>query len=165
LHFASRKINSLASLFKIAEMEYTITKDDYTISTDKTKLKLDYVHAFLTTSYWTPGISMEKVRKGIDGALCFGMYDQERQVGFAGMITDQASFAYLCDVFIDEKYRGKGLGKWLIESILSHPGLQDLRRIMLATRDAHKLYEKCGFTLITNPERWMVYNPGVNKIK
>lgn len=146
-------------------MEYTVTKDEYTISTDKNKLDVDYVHAFLTQSYWMPGISMVKVKKHIDGSLCFGIYDKEKQVGFARIITDQASFAYLCDVFIDENYRGKGLGKWFIEMILEHPGLQDLRRIMLATRDAHKLYEKCGFIPITNPERWMVYSPQLNKIK
>ena len=147
-------------MFKLDAMEYIVSKDNHTISTDKNKLDIDYVHAFLTNSYWTPGISMEKVKKGIDGSLCFGIYDNHKQVGFARMITDQASFAYLCDVFVDEKHRGKGLGKWLIESILAHPGLQGLRRIMLAARDAHKLYEQCGFTLTTNPERWMVYNPG-----
>ena len=146
-------------------MDYTVTKDDYTISTDKNNLDVGYVHAFLTNSYWTPGISMDKVKRGIEGALCFGIYNKDNQVGFARIITDRASFAYLCDVFIDEQYRGKGLATWLIRSILAHPDLQDLRRIMLATRDAHKLYEKCNFTPLTNPERWMVYNPPVNKIK
>ena len=146
-------------------MDYAVTKDEYTISTDKNKIDIDYVHGFLTNSYWSPGISMEKVKRGIDGALCFGIYYKEQQIGFARMITDQASFAYLCDVFIDEKLRGKGLGKWLIESILAHPGLQDLRRIILATRDAHKLYEQLGFTPFPNPERYMVYNPAVNKTK
>lgn len=141
-------------------MSYTVLKDDFIISADKNKIDVEYVHAFLTQSYWSPGIAIEKVKSAIEGSLCFGVYKNDVQVGFARMITDQSSFAYLCDVFIDEKYRGKGLGKWLIEAILAHPGLQGLRRIMLATRDAHKLYEKCGFTSITNPERWMVYNPG-----
>ncbi len=153
-------------------MEYLVKKDDYIISTDKKKLDVDYVHDFLSQSYWTPGISMQKVKMGIEGALCFGIYHNlqqalptGRQVGFARIISDLASFAYLADVFIDERYRGKGLGKWLVESILAYPGLQECRRIMLATRDAHSLYEKCGFSLLTNPERWMAYTPAVNKIK
>src|SRR5205085_8720956 len=100
-------------------MDYTITKEEYIISTDKNKIDVDYVHEFLTNSYWTPGITMEKVKKGIEGALSFGIYCKEQQVGFARMITDQASFAYLADVFIDEKFRGKGLGKWFVATILA----------------------------------------------
>ena len=146
-------------------MEPTAAKEDYLISTDKNKIDLEYVHGFLTHSYWTPGIEKDKVKRGIEGSLCFGVYQKEQQVGFARVITDQASFAYLCDVFIDEGHRGKGLGKWMVESILAHPGLQDLRRVMLATRDAHPLYEQCGFTPLNNPDRWMVYSPAENKIK
>ncbi|MBA3674595.1 MAG: GNAT family N-acetyltransferase, partial [Chitinophagaceae bacterium] len=88
-----------------------------------------------------------------------------RQVGYARMITDNATFAYLADVFIDEKFRGKGLGKWLIKVILAHPDLQGLRRIMLATKDAHKLYEQCDFISLNNSERYMVYSPDINKNK
>ena len=95
----------------------------------------------------------------MQGSLCFGIYNKDKQIGYARMITDKATFAYLADVFIEEKFRGRGLGKWLVEVILAHPGLQGLRRIMLATKDAHQLYEQCGFTSMTNPERYMVYNP------
>ncbi len=147
-------------------MSYMIVKDNYTISTDKSKIDINYVHTFLSQSYWSPGVRVQVVKKAMKGSLCFGVYYNNtqtppgcRQVGYARIITDKATFAWLADVFIDENHRGNGLGKWLIETILSHPGLQDLRRILLATKDAHKLYEQCGFTLITNPERFMVYNP------
>ena len=147
-------------------MSYTVVKNNYLISTDKSKIDIDYVHRFLTQSYWSPGIHIQVVKKAMEGSLCFGIYERdeqnpraERQVGYARMITDQATFAYLADVFIDEDHRGKGLGKWLIEMILAHPNLQGLRRILLATKDAHKLYEQCGFATISNPERFMIYNP------
>ena len=140
-------------------MDYTVAKNNYVISTDKSKIDIDYVHRFLTQSYWSPGIHIQVVKKAMEGSLCFGVYDNNKQVGYARVITDTATFAYLADVFIDENYRGKGLGKWLIEMILAHPNLQGLRRILLATKDAHKLYEQCGFATIPNPERYMVYNP------
>ncbi len=95
----------------------------------------------------------------MEGSLCFGVYYSVMQVGYARMITDKATFAWLADVFIDQNYRGKGLARWLMEVMLAHPDLQGLRRILLATKDAHKLYEQCGFTVINNPERFMVYNP------
>ncbi len=146
-------------------MSYAIEKDNYLISTDKNKINLDYIHGFLSRSYWSPGVTMEVVKKAMDGSLCFGMYATKTetepvytQIGYARMITDKATFAYLADVFIDKNYQGKGLGKWLIEIILAHPDLRGLRRILLATKDAHKLYEQCGFTPINNPERYMVYN-------
>jgi N-acetylglutamate synthase-like GNAT family acetyltransferase len=146
-------------------MSYTVLKNNFIISTDKNKIDVDYVHGFLASSYWSPGIPLDKVKKSIAGSLCFGVYNNEQQVGFARMVTDSSSFAYLADVFIDEKCRGNGLGKWLIEAILAHPDLQDLRRIMLATKDAHTLYEQFGFTAIPDPTRYMVYNPTVSKNK
>lgn len=146
-------------------MDYTVTKNEFTISTDKSKLDMEYVHQFLSNSYWSPGVAIETVKKAMEGSSCFGVYDKNKQVGYARMITDQATFAYLADVFIDENYRGKGLGKWLVNMILAHPGLQGLRRIMLATKDAHKLYEQLGFTAIPEPGRYMVYNPTPNKNK
>ena len=146
-------------------MEYTVTKDDYIISTDKSKIDIEYVHQFLANSYWSPGVPIETVKRAMENSLSFGVYENGSQVGYARMITDKATFAYLADVFIDEEYRGKGLGKWFVKMILAHPGLQGLRGIMLATRDAHKLYEQLGFRGIPNPERYMVYNPAPDKIK
>ena len=140
-------------------MNYSVTKNEFNISTDKNKINLDYVHQFLTQSYWSPGTSIQIVKKAMEGSLCFGVYDNNKQVGYARVITDTATFAYLADVFIDENYRGRGLGKWLVNVILKHPDLQGLRRIILTTKDAHKVYEQCGFTPVTNPERYMVYNP------
>ena len=146
-------------------MNYSATKNGFIISTDKNKIDIDYVHGFLSGSYWSPGIRYEVVKRAIEGSLSFGIYEAEKQVGYARVITDTATFAYLADVFVDENYRGRGLGKWLIDTIMSHPDLQDLRRIILATKDAHKLYEQCGFILIPNPESFMVYNPGGYKNK
>ena len=153
-------------------MSYTAVKNNYFITTDKSKIDIDYVHRFLSQSYWSPGVQIQVVKKAMEGSLCFGIFDNDiqtlpvgRQVGYARMITDKATFAYMADVFIDENYRGKGLGKWLIEMILAHPDVKGLRRILLATKDAHNLYEKCGFTSINNPERYMVYNPVKYKSK
>ena len=140
-------------------MEYSVTENNFIISTDKNKINIEYVHDFLSHSYWSPGVPMETVTKAMNGSLCFGVYDNDKQIGYARMVTDTATFAYLADVFIDENYRGKGLGKWLVKVILAHPDLQGLRRIMLATKDAHALYEQVGFTAINNPERYMVYDP------
>ena len=138
-------------------------KDDYLVSTHKTKLNIKFIHEFLTNSYWSPGISETIVKKSIENCITFGLYKNDEQIGFAKMITDKATFAYLADVFVIEKYQGKELGKWLMECILSHPDLQGLRRIMLGTRDAHKLYEKFGFKALTLPERFMeVVNPKIS---
>jgi GNAT superfamily N-acetyltransferase len=153
-------------VLKRINMSYTVAKNNYVISTDKSKIDIDYVHGFLSQSYWSPGINIEVVKKAMEGSLCFGIYDNDkqtlpsgRQVGYARMITDKATFGWLADVFIDEGYRGRGLGKWLVDMILAHPDLQGLRRILLATKDAHKLYEHSGFSPISNPERFMIYNP------
>jgi N-acetylglutamate synthase-like GNAT family acetyltransferase len=149
----------------------TVSRGQYSISTDKNKMDIDLIHSFLTRSYWAEGISKEIVSRSINGSLCFAVFEHDneamatgRQIGFARMITDEATFAYLADVFIDEDHRGRGLSRWLMEIILSHPGLQGLRRIILATRDAHGLYAQVGFTLLNNPERWMqIHNPDVYK--
>jgi GNAT superfamily N-acetyltransferase len=131
------------------------TKDDFSISTEKEKLDVAYIHRFLSQSYWAEEIPLDVVQRSIQGALCFGVYHNNRQIGFARVITDEATFAYLCDVFIDEDFRGKGLSKWLMETIITFPGLQGLRRFMLATRDAHELYRQYGFTELTFTDRWM----------
>jgi len=142
----------------------TITKDQYSITTDKEKFDIDVIHSFLSTSYWAEGIPKEVIRRSIGGSLCFGVFDGVKQVGFARMITDKATFAYLADVFIIEEYRGRALSKWLMEVIMSHKDLQGLRRMMLATRDAHDLYRRFGFVPLTNVDRWMqIHNSDVYK--
>ncbi len=121
-------------------------EDEYEISTDKTRLDLAMVHDFLShSSYWAVGIPLAVVKASVDNALCFGVYHQGRQVGFARVVTDFATVAYVGDVFIIEPYRGKGLGKRLIKTIMDHPELRGLRLWLLGTRDAHELYGKYGF--------------------
>lgn len=127
-------------------------REDYCISTDPAKLDLEVIHGYLKRSYWSPGIPFEIVKRAIAHSLCFGLYHRDRQIGFARVITDQTTFAYLADVFVLEGFQGKGLGKWLVECILAHPELQNLRRWMLATRDAHGLYAQYGFTALKQPE-------------
>ena len=130
-------------------------KDTFTISTDKHKLDIPYIHRFLVQSYWAENIPIEIVERSINGSFCFGVYEGEQQIGFARVITDKATFGYLADVFIDEKYRGRGLSKKLVAAIMSHPDLQGFRSWQLATLDAHGLYEKFGFRPLDNPERIM----------
>ncbi len=150
------------------------SKGGFVISTDRSRLDMDAVFGFMSRSYWADTRPREVTERSIAHSLCFGVYQVEtsgdasrldrpastRQVGFARVITDCATFAYLCDVYIAEDARGQGLGKWLIETIQAHPDLQDLRRWMLATGDAHGLYRQFGFTDISKPERWMeIYTP------
>ena len=132
-------------------------KEQYIISTDKSKLDLGMVHHYLyTTAYWAVGRPMSIVRKSIENSLCFGLFEDNIQVGFARLVTDLATFGYLCDVFILPSHRGKGLGKWLVECIIQHPDVKDLRRILLSTRDARELYEKYGgFQPLIFPNNWM----------
>ncbi len=121
-------------------------KDDFFISTDKQKLDLAYIHQYLSKeSYWAANIPFHTVKKSIENSICFGIYQQEQQIGFARMIADEATFGYLADVFVDTAFRGRGLSKWLMEVIMDYPSFQGLRRIMLATRDAQGLYAKFGF--------------------
>jgi GNAT superfamily N-acetyltransferase len=127
----------------------------YSISCDRDKLDLGVVHGFLSTSYWSPGLPIDVLRRAIAGSLCFGLYHGNAQVGFARVVTDKATFAYLCDVFVLEEHRGKKLGRWLMESVASHPDLQGLRRFVLVTRDAHGLYEQFGFRPLSRPEGYM----------
>ena len=127
----------------------------YVISTDKNRLDLQVIHGFLTTSYWAQGIPLETVRRSLEHALTFGLYLQDQQVGFTKIITDYTTFAYVSDVFILELYQGQGLGTWLMEVVTTHPDLQGLRRWVLATKDAHALYQKVGFRALRFPERFM----------
>jgi GNAT superfamily N-acetyltransferase len=131
-------------------------KGRYLISTDKSRLDLDVIHGFLTRSYWAAGIPRQIVEKSVEHSLCFGLYDGAEQVGFARVISDFATFAYLADVFVLESHRGRGLSKWLMERIMAHPELQGLRRWMLATRDAHGLYRRYGFGPLEAPDNYMV---------
>jgi GNAT superfamily N-acetyltransferase len=130
-------------------------RGDFTISTDRERLDRDAIHEFLRNSYWAKGIPREVVNRSIENALCFGVYAGDRLVGFARVISDRATFAYLSDVFVLESHRGRGLSKWLMEVVMGHPDLQGLRRWTLATRDAHGLYERFGFRRPANPDRWM----------
>jgi GNAT superfamily N-acetyltransferase len=130
-------------------------RGDFLISTDRARLDRSVIHDFLKSSYWAPKVPRAIVDRSIDNALCFGVYEASRQVGFARIISDFATFAYLADVFVLESHRGRGLGVWLIETIRNHPNLQNLRRWMLVTRDAHGLYLKFGFTSLSHPERLM----------
>ncbi|MEZ4703491.1 MAG: GNAT family N-acetyltransferase [Rhodothermales bacterium] len=136
----------------------------YDVSDDKTRLDLDLIHGFLKDSYWSPGIPRAVVERAIRESLCFGVYAGADQVGFARVVTDKATFAYLADVFILEAHRGKGLSKTLMAFILSHPDLQGLRRFMLATKDAHGVYAPLGFTALGHPQTYMeILRPDVYK--
>ena len=127
----------------------------FVISTDRDRLDLDIVHGFLTESYWAEGIPREVVIRSIENSLCFGVYGDGKQVGFARVISDYATYAYIADVFVLESYRRHGLGKWLMECIMRHPWLQGLRRWSLVTGDAHGLYTQFGFTALKTPEKYM----------
>ncbi len=130
-------------------------RGEFEISTDPARIDVDAVHRFLTASYWAKGIPLETVQRSISNSLCFGIYRGTEQAGFARVITDRATLAYLADVFVFEPFRGRGLSKWLMQCILAHPELQGLRRWSLVTRDAHKLYQRFGFHELKAPERWM----------
>jgi len=139
-------------------------RGEYSISTDKGRLDVALIHGFLTMSYWAAGVPMEVVKRSIEHSLAFGVFKEDQQVGFARIITDYATFAYLGDVFILEPFRGRGLSKWLMEVIVGHPDLQGLRRWVLLTRDAHGLYRQVGFTEPSRPERYMeLHFPDVYK--
>ncbi|WP_158856757.1 GNAT family N-acetyltransferase [Lunatibacter salilacus] len=143
--------------------DISIKKDEYLISTDKEKLDIDAIHEFLSTkAYWCLNIPKEKVRTAIENSFCFGVYKHERQIGFARIITDFSTIAYLGDVYILEEHRGKGISKWLIETIMNLSELQGLRRWILLTGDAHELYRKFGWEEIAAPDKWMeLHNPNV----
>ncbi len=149
----------------VRRMSHEWRRGEYVISTDPARVDLPLVHAFLTGSYWAEGVPVEVVGRSIEHSLVFGVYHGARQVGFARAITDRATFAYLADVFIVDEFRGRALGKWLIEVIVGHPELQGLRRWQLGTADAHGLYRRFGFAAPEHPERQMervfpdVYRP------
>ena len=128
----------------------------YELSTDPARIDRDLVHRFLhDEAYWAVGVPRDVVERCIDNSVCFGVYRGGEQVGFARVVTDRAAIAYLADVFVVAEHRGRGLGTWLVESVMSHPDLQGLRRFMLGTKDAYALYERFGFRPLAEPERMM----------
>lgn len=132
-----------------------VHRDHFIISTDPARLNMDAIVDFLTRAYWAKGRPRERTERAIANSLVFGLYDGDKQIGLARVVSDYAVFAYLCDVFIHEDYRAHGLGKWLIQTVMSHPDLQGLRRWTLATRDAHELYRQFGWQDLENPDSWM----------
>jgi GNAT superfamily N-acetyltransferase len=132
-------------------------KGQFCINNDKSKLDLSMIHHFLYTSaHWAVGRPMNTVRKSVENSLCFGLFDGEKQVGFARIVSDFATVGWICDMFILPSYRGKGLGSWLLECMMEHPDIIGLRRILLNTRDAHDLYKKyAGFRTLLSPESWL----------
>ena len=137
----------------------------YKASSDIKDMDLTVIHAFISNSYWAKGIPLNTMEKAINNSLCFGIFtDSGNQVAFARMITDAATFAYLADVFVSKEHRGKGLSKWLMKIIIEHPNLQGIRRMALATNDAHRLYEQFGFKALNSPESFMeLHQPDVYK--
>jgi GNAT superfamily N-acetyltransferase len=136
----------------------------YSISTDRSRFDIDLIHNFLTNCYWANGVPRDVLVRSIENAFCFGVFDGDQQVGFARVITDFATYAYIGDVFIIESHRGRGLSKQLMQTIMEHPRLQGFRRWSLVTSDAHGLYEKFGFTPLAEPQGYMeLRNPDVYK--
>jgi len=135
----------------------------YTITTDQSLLDINTIHHYLAhESYWAGGLSIERLQRSIENSLCFGVYHENNLCGFARVITDKATFAYLCDVFVLKPHRGHGLSKWLLQNIQEHPELIGLRRWSLATADAHSLYSQFGFVPLNNTNRWMeIFTPYV----
>lgn len=140
-----------------------LNQKGFTISTDKSLLNLAVIHQYLAhESYWASGLTLEKLQRSVENSLCFGIYHKNNLCCFARVVTDKATFAYICDVFVLEPYRGRGLSKWLMQNIKEHPELIELRRWSLATVDAHNLYSQFGFTPLSNTDRWMeIYTPHV----
>ena len=133
-------------------------------SFDKSRLDIGAIHAFLASTYWSPGIPLQTVERAVENSLCIGGYIDGRQVAFARLVTDRATFAYLADVFVIPSHRGEGLSRRLLEALMSHPDVQGLRRMLLVTRDAHGLYAKFGFKLLAAPDRLMErHNPNAYK--
>lgn len=151
------------------DQPFTVSREAYTITTDQAHLDVDVIHGYLTRAYWKPGVPRQHVINSLEHALCFGLFEYEHQIGFARVITDYVDFAYLCDVFVLESHQGRGLGRWLLATVLAYPGLQSTRHMFLATRDAQEFYRQFGFVEHPKPEKLMVkimserdwYNPNL----
>jgi len=136
----------------------------YEVSTDRARFDVDLIHGFLRSTYWATNLPREVLEKSIRQALCFGVFTERKQIAFARVITDYATFAYLSDLFVVPEHRGRGVSKLLMQTILAHPELQGLRRFLLATKDAHKLYAQFGFKPLANPQDFMtIHDPDVYK--
>jgi GNAT superfamily N-acetyltransferase len=159
----TRRLPQVTEL-EMPHLEYK--RDELTVSTDPARLDIDVIHKYLSEeSYWSAGIPRDILDRAIVGSLCFGAYDGSRQVAFARVVTDAATFAYLCDVFVLPSHRGRGLGTWLMECIMAHPSLQGLRRFTLATRDAHAFYRQFGFKPPADPSAYMhVHRPDAYRV-
>jgi GNAT superfamily N-acetyltransferase len=129
--------------------------EGFSISSDKTKLDLEMICNFLSSAYWANQRPREIIIKSLEHSVCFGLYHLDKQIGMARVVTDYATFAYLCDVFVLEEFQGRGLGKFLMQTVVAHPDLTYIRRFLLATKDAHGLYAQFGFESLVAPERWM----------
>jgi GNAT superfamily N-acetyltransferase len=139
-------------------------RGDFVVSDDPARLDKATVVRFITGSYWAAGIPQATMQRAIAHSLCFGLYEGDKQVGFARVVTDRATFGYLCDVFVEESHRGAGLGQWLVACVLEHPDLQGLRRLSLMTRDAHTLYQRHGFKAMADPTIYLeIHRPNVYK--
>lgn len=134
---------------------YEYERDGYQLSTDHRRLDVAYIHAVLRNSAWAAGLTRDVLVRSIENSLAFGLYSGSKQIGFARVVTDRATFAFLTDVFVDRSCRNRGLSRIIIEGIISHPDLQGLRRFLLVTKDAHGLYNKFGFSVLAYPERFM----------
>jgi GNAT superfamily N-acetyltransferase len=136
-------------------IRYELKQGKFELTTDRGRMQIDVIHKFLRKSYWASNRSEKLIRRSIEYSLPFGIFAGQKQIAFARAITDYATFVWIADVFVDDDFRGQGLGKWLIDSMLRHPELQGMRRWVLATKDAHSLYAGFGFNLLNKPERWM----------
>jgi GNAT superfamily N-acetyltransferase len=137
-------------------------RGEFTVSTDTAGFDITAIHAWLTRSYWSAGIPIGIVQRAVANSLCFGLFRGPDQIGLARVVTDRATYAWLCDVYVLEEYRGRGLAVWLMECVCAHPDLQGLRRFSLATRDAHELYRKSGFDDLGDPSKHMeIFRPGI----
>lgn len=143
---------------------FDLEKGEFTITTERERLDVDAIHAYLTRAYWSEGVPRETVARAIANSVCFGVFRGSEQIGLARVVTDSATYAYLCDVYILEEYRGKGLGTWLMECVMGHASIQGLRRFSPATRDAHGLYRKFGFRELAKPQSQMeIHRPEIYK--
>lgn len=147
------------------QTEHDYLEQGFSLTSESDRIDIDAVHQFLSSTYWSPSIPLETVRKAVHGSLCFGLFHHDKQIGFARVITDKATFAYLCDVYVLEEYRGRGLGEWLMQFVLKHSDLQGLRRFSLVTRDAHGLYSKFGFKPLSKPDGHMeIFQPHIYSV-